>query len=111
MKERIMLSVVLAFACQISAFSQNNFQKEFDEFRKETLKEYDDFRKQCLQEYIDFLRQPWPKKESKEAIKTPKEKPVPPVVYTEPDTLPDYSKLKKLNGKEIGVTKDRKSVV
>lgn len=105
MKERIMLSVVLAFACQISAFSQNNFQKEFDEFRKETLKEYDDFRKQCLQEYIDFLRQPWPKKESKEAIKTPKEKPVPPVVYTEPDTLPDYSKLKKLNGKEIGVTK------
>ena len=101
MVRRIIPLFLLTFVWNVEAGAQN-YKQEFDEFRKEALKEYEDFRKECLQEYIDFLRAPWPKKESEKPIVAPKEKPVPPVVYTKPDTLPEL-RLKKINGKEIAV--------
>ena len=101
MVRRIIPLFLLTFVWNVEAGAQN-YKQEFDEFRKEALKEYEDFRKECLQEYIDFLRAPWPKKESEKPIVAPKVKPVPPVVYTKPDTLPEL-RLKKINGKEIAV--------
>ncbi len=88
--------------CLTNVNAQDNFKGEFDDFRNETKKEFDDFRKQCLQDYIDFLRQPWPEKNAEKPIAVPKEKPVTPIVYTKPDTLPEL-RLKKINGKEIVV--------
>ena len=101
MVRRVISLFLLTLLYNVGAGAQN-YKQEFDEFRKETLKEYEDFRKECLQEYIDFLRAPWPKKEANKPIAAPKEKLVPPVVYTKPDTLPEL-RLKKINGKEIAV--------
>ena len=105
MVKRVLVSALFASGFFMAAEAQNSYMKEYEEFRKGAYKEYEEFRKECMREYLEFMRAPWPKFEAKKPVEVPKVKPQPPVIYTEPDTLPDYDKLKKLKGVNINVDK------
>lgn len=101
MVKRLLSLALFAIFSVASADAQDDFAKEYEAFQKSAVKEYEDFRKKCFKEYIEFLRQPWIKNDAKKPVTAPKVKPQPPVVYNEPDTLPNYDKLKKLKGVKI----------
>ena len=68
-------ALVLALAFPVSAVAQDDddFRKDFENFRKKAHKDYDDFRKQCLVEYSDFVRQAWKPFNVEPAVPMPKE--------------------------------------
>ena len=79
-KQRLMkhtrLAVVLMTALlggtQVQA-QDDDFRKDFENFRKGAHKDYDDFRKKALMEYSDFVRQAWKEFGAEPAVPAPKE--------------------------------------
>ena len=51
----------------------DDFRKDFENFRKGAHKDYDDFRKKALMEYSDFVRQAWKEFGAEPAVPAPKE--------------------------------------
>ena len=50
----------------------DDFRKDFENFRKGAHKDYDDFRKKALMEYSDFVRQAWKEFGAEPAVPAPK---------------------------------------
>ena len=68
--------MVLAVALMGGAAAQaqdDDFRKDFENFRKGAHKDYDDFRKKALMEYSDFVRQAWKEFGAEPAVPAPKE--------------------------------------
>lgn len=70
------LAVVLISALLGGTYVQaqdDDFRKDFENFRKGAHKDYDDFRKKALMEYSDFVRQAWKEFGAEPAVPAPKE--------------------------------------
>ena len=70
------MAMVLAVALMGGAAAQaqdDDFRKDFENFRKGAHKDYDDFRKKALMEYSDFVRQAWKEFGAEPAVPAPKE--------------------------------------
>ena len=87
--------ILLLSILPLTAMAQTSFdefrkkqQADFDKFKKDSQEEYDAFRKRMNDEYAEFMRQAWKAFPAHEADEPVKEKPVPPVVYDEPQPAP-----------------------
>ena len=87
--------LIIALTCTLTAVAQMSFddfrkkqQADFDKFKKDSQEEYDAFRKRMNDEYAEFMRNAWKAFPAHEADEPVKEKPVPPVVYDEPQPAP-----------------------
>ena len=68
----VVLMTALLGGTQVQA-QDDDFRKDFENFRKEAHKDYDDFRKKALMEYSDFVRQAWKEFGAEPAVPAPKE--------------------------------------
>ncbi len=92
MKKIFIILPLLALSVTLSA--QTSFKDDFEAFKKRAQQDYDDFRKRANAEYSEFLRKAWEEFVAFGGDTLPKEKELPPVVYTpptpvvKPDTTP-----------------------
>ena len=84
-----LLGIALVAEAQ-SSFDKFKQQQDsrFDKFKSDKQAEYDAFRQRANAAYADFMRQAWETFPVHQADKPEEEKPVPPVVYKEPDEEP-----------------------
>ncbi len=76
-----LLSGLLTITFLSSAYSQD-FQKQYEQFQKQTYQKYSSFRQECNKKYVEFLKTAWKWHESKASLPFPKEKtPIPPRPY------------------------------
>ena len=68
----VVLTVALLGGTHVQA-QDDDFRKDFENFRKGAHKDYDDFRKKALMEYSDFVRQAWKEFNAEPAVPAPKE--------------------------------------
>ena len=79
------LSAIL-FTCTLSAQSFGDFDKEFEQFKKQANTEYEDFRQRANAEYAEFLKSAWRELNLEEAIEPPKvDPPVQPIAPPQPE--------------------------
>lgn len=80
MKKQIGI-LFLTFCALAPASAQNDeFVRQYEEFRKETKGEYDDFRSKANSQYADFLGQAWKSYKAEPPVPKPLDETVPPVV-------------------------------
>ena len=104
---RRMAVLLLLLAGGMSMQAQDDdFRKDFEQYRKGAKKSYDDFRKQALMEYSDFVRQAWKKFGVEAAVPVPQEEEVMPMIApgAGEETASFFSKIKSLfkkKGKKV----------
>lgn len=88
----LLLALVFALpiAAQTTSFDKFKQQQDakFDKFKTDSQAEWDAYRKKMNDAFADFMRQAWETFPVHQADKPKDEKPVPPVVYKEPDEEP-----------------------
>ena len=76
------LPILLAIVSLTANAQVNEFEKAYNDFRKQTIKDYADFRDKANKEYADFMRQAWERYHALPEIPKPKdEPPIPPTPY------------------------------
>ena len=82
---RLLLSLALLVAVSANA-QEDDWQRGYEQYKKQAMQEYEDYRKQCLAEYIDYVRQAWKEYGVKAPEQPPKEERIrKPVQMDEPD--------------------------
>ncbi len=85
MKRRLLaLGAALCFCAQGYAQAED-WDDDFETFRKSVHREFEDFRREINEEYAAFLKNPWVEFKEEKPIPAPKEDPRPPVVYPKED--------------------------
>ena len=69
---RLLLSLALLVAVSANA-QEDDWQRGYEQYKKQAMQEYEDYRKQCLAEYIDYVRQAWKEYGVKAPVEPPKE--------------------------------------
>ena len=85
------------FAPTTSSAQTDDFQSQYENFKKQAKAEYEDFRAQCNAEYAEFVKEAWKEYKLLPAIPRPKDETVPPVIR------PDKDKGKKMEEKAITI--------
>lgn len=81
---------VTIFALVLSVgVSAQTLEERYRSFQQSAQQAYSDFRDEANHRYADFMRAAWEYYAIGEAVKAPKETPVPPVVYVEPEVEPE----------------------
>ena len=86
--------ILIGLGLQLSVAAQTTFHDAYNNFKQQVHSEYEEFRRKANQEYAEWMRQAWEWHQLVEPVLTPKEEPVPPVVYdakqnkSEPKPLP-----------------------
>lgn len=76
------LPILLAIVSLTANAQVNEFEKAYNDYRKQAIKEYADFRDKANKEYADFMRQAWGRYHALPEIPKPKdEPPIPPTPY------------------------------
>ncbi len=106
---------LLVMTCSLTISAQDDdFHKDFEEFRKKAHKDYDDFRKQCLMDYSNFVREAWKEFGIEAAVPMPEEKEIEPMLAPGADqkTASWFSKLfgKRKNKVETPEKKEQPKV-
>lgn len=82
---KILFSILLS-CCAITCYPQNNdLRKAYEEFKQQAQQKYNNFRKESNEQYAMFLKQAWEQYKALPAIPHPKEKPKPPIIFSEED--------------------------
>lgn len=93
-----LLFIYILILCYGVCCAQSEFDKEFEEFKKQTLCEFDDFKKKCNEEYIEHLKKTWKEFNSLTPIPLPKDTlTVPPVIYEEEKPKEEIENKELLN--------------
>ena len=80
-----------------SSAQTNDFQSQYENFKKQAKAEYEDFRAQCNAEYVEFVKEAWKEYKALPAIPRPKDEIVFPVIR------PNKDKGKKMEDKAITI--------
>lgn len=80
---------------------EDNFENDFESFRKSINEDFEDFRKKCNDEYASFLSNPWKQFEKEKPVPKPKEETVPPVIYPKDDLNIPVPEPKPLPYKDV----------
>lgn len=92
MKKGIVIIISLLLVGSVTAQTQRDLIKEYEDFRQEAQKEYEDFRQQVNAEYGEFMRQAWQWYKGEQAMPAPKipDLPKPPVtIHEEENKIPE----------------------
>ena len=83
-----------------SSAQTNDFQSQYENFKKQAKAEYEDFRAQCNAEYVEFVKEAWKEYKALPAIPRPKDEIVFPVIR------PNKDKGKKIEDMSISCKKN-----
>lgn len=81
-----------------SSAQTNDFQSQYENFKKQAKTDYEDFRSQCNAEYAEFVKEAWKEYQTLPAIPRPKDENIPPIIKPE-----DEDKGKKMKDKAITI--------
>lgn len=84
---RIKVTFGLLLLCAL--VSAQSLEEKYKAFQQSAKNSYADFRDAANEKYASFLRSSWEYYKILPAVKPPKEEPVPPVVYEEPEVKPE----------------------
>lgn len=89
-KKSLTIFIAFILAPITSSAQTDDFQSQYENFKRQAKAEYEDFRAQCNAEYAEFVKEAWKKYKMLPAIPRPKDETIPPVIRQDKD-----------NGKEI----------
>ena len=93
----LVVGAILFIAPRPSSAQINDFQSQYENFKKQAKTEYGNFRAQCNAKYVEFVKEAWKEYKILPAIPRPKDETVPPVIR------PNKDKGKKLEDKAITI--------
>lgn len=76
---------VFFIAPTTSSAQTNDFQSQYENFKKQAKAEYEDFRAQCNAEYVEFVKEAWKECKALPAIPRPKDEIVSPIIIPNKD--------------------------